>query len=100
MLMVQVLELCRFPNQSSYLFIQMVAHFGKVFPDLIICKPQELDTVTVQKGSSVLVTLNRRVLKMLTPVEFDNQMCFVTIKIINIVTYDLLTMKLHRVSSK
>jgi hypothetical protein len=37
---------------------------------------------------------------MLTPVEFDNQMCFVTIKIDNIVTYDLLTMKLHRVSSK
>ncbi len=78
----------------------MIAYFGEVFPDLIICKPQDLNTATVQKVSSVLVTLNRRVLKMLTPVEFDNQMCFVTIKIDNIITNDLLTMKLHRVSSK
>ncbi len=97
LLMVQVLELCRFPNQSSYLFIQMVAYFGEVFLTSSFCKPQNLNTATVQKVSSVLVSFNRRVLKMLTPVEFDNQMCFMTIKIDNIFTDDLLTMKLHGV---
>ena len=79
--------------------IDILTDSPEVSVDFIIGDTNDLQTVSLQKGSSFSILLLFFRFKMLRAIQFYDQIGFCTVKVNNILSYNLLPDKPNRVSS-
>jgi len=81
-----------------YLIINNSTHLIKVPVNIQVTKPNYLQSVTFQYRSSLVILLFSNRIVMTATIKFNDQFCFKTVKINNIIVNTFLSLKTHGVS--